>query len=249
VDTWEESEPPGRSAKVTAWVHEFLDQCPAARRAEFKAKYEEGKRIARRKAEYRLDAEEVREGALVSYVHMLSGKSPLSAGGNAYTFDVRYQGREFLVEDRYCPNPDCDCQAVHLEFFEAVSQQPGKLCIHQQFLGRVTFAGRLTVEKRFRGSRSVANAVLSAWWKQYGQELKMLADRYRDVKEIGQRSLDAQPSRGLATRQTTASPFTREMLRNDPPAANVNVGRNAACPCGSGKKYKKCCGRKAVLLS
>ena len=22
------------------------------------------------------------------------------------------------------------------------------------------------------------------------------------------------------------------------------VGRNAPCPCGSGKKYKKCCGRK-----
>ncbi len=21
------------------------------------------------------------------------------------------------------------------------------------------------------------------------------------------------------------------------------VGRNAPCPCGSGKKYKKCCGR------
>jgi preprotein translocase subunit SecA len=21
------------------------------------------------------------------------------------------------------------------------------------------------------------------------------------------------------------------------------VGRNSACPCGSGKKYKKCCGR------
>ena len=24
---------------------------------------------------------------------------------------------------------------------------------------------------------------------------------------------------------------------------NKKVGRNAPCPCGSGKKYKKCCGR------
>jgi len=23
----------------------------------------------------------------------------------------------------------------------------------------------------------------------------------------------------------------------------VNPGRNAPCPCGSGKKYKKCCGK------
>lgn len=24
---------------------------------------------------------------------------------------------------------------------------------------------------------------------------------------------------------------------------NLEVGRNSPCPCGSGKKYKKCCGR------
>ena len=24
---------------------------------------------------------------------------------------------------------------------------------------------------------------------------------------------------------------------------NTKVGRNDACPCGSGKKYKKCCGK------
>ncbi len=28
------------------------------------------------------------------------------------------------------------------------------------------------------------------------------------------------------------------------PAAKVKIGRNDPCPCGSGKKYKKCCGRK-----
>lgn len=28
-----------------------------------------------------------------------------------------------------------------------------------------------------------------------------------------------------------------------PPAPAANVGRNDPCPCGSGKKYKKCCGR------
>ena len=27
--------------------------------------------------------------------------------------------------------------------------------------------------------------------------------------------------------------------------AEVNVGPNSRCPCGSGKKYKKCCGRFA----
>jgi hypothetical protein len=30
------------------------------------------------------------------------------------------------------------------------------------------------------------------------------------------------------------------------PAASARVGRNAACPCGSGKKFKKCCGTPAA---
>lgn len=28
-----------------------------------------------------------------------------------------------------------------------------------------------------------------------------------------------------------------------PPGIHHKVGRNARCPCGSGKKYKKCCGQ------
>ena len=36
-----------------------------------------------------------------------------------------------------------------------------------------------------------------------------------------------------------------EMLLNPPKTkiAEKKVGRNEACPCGSGKKYKKCCGK------
>ena len=30
--------------------------------------------------------------------------------------------------------------------------------------------------------------------------------------------------------------------RNDPPAFGRKVGRNEPCPCGSGRKYKRCCG-------
>ena len=36
-----------------------------------------------------------------------------------------------------------------------------------------------------------------------------------------------------------------EILMNwpEPQEAEKKVGRNEPCPCGSGKKYKKCCGR------
>jgi preprotein translocase subunit SecA len=34
----------------------------------------------------------------------------------------------------------------------------------------------------------------------------------------------------------------RGRLRERPLEVGKKVGRNAPCPCGSGKKYKKCCG-------
>jgi uncharacterized protein YecA (UPF0149 family) len=47
-------------------------------------------------------------------------------------------------------------------------------------------------------------------------------------EEIQQPSADGQPQK--------VETFRREMPK---------VGRNDACPCGSGKKYKKCCGKSA----
>ncbi|MDK2820468.1 MAG: preprotein translocase subunit SecA [Clostridia bacterium] len=49
-------------------------------------------------------------------------------------------------------------------------------------------------------------------------------ERPREIKE------NRQPSEGKETKQS---------IRR-----NQKVGRNAPCPCGSGKKYKKCCGAK-----
>jgi hypothetical protein len=37
----------------------------------------------------------------------------------------------------------------------------------------------------------------------------------------------------------------RENNRREPIKAEPKIGRNEPCPCGSGKKYKKCCGKKS----
>jgi hypothetical protein len=34
----------------------------------------------------------------------------------------------------------------------------------------------------------------------------------------------------------------RDQWRQDKQAVSTKIGRNSPCPCGSGKKYKKCCG-------
>ena len=33
-------------------------------------------------------------------------------------------------------------------------------------------------------------------------------------------------------------------LRREPVRKEKSIGRNDPCPCGSGKKYKNCCGRE-----
>lgn len=37
----------------------------------------------------------------------------------------------------------------------------------------------------------------------------------------------------------------RDQWRQDKQAVSEKIGRNSPCPCGSGKKYKKCCGAGA----
>jgi uncharacterized protein YecA (UPF0149 family) len=43
----------------------------------------------------------------------------------------------------------------------------------------------------------------------------------------------------MAAQQQASEPTKVKQIVRDVP----KVGRNDPCPCGSGKKYKKCCGR------
>ena len=43
--------------------------------------------------------------------------------------------------------------------------------------------------------------------------------------------------------QAAAQHDTRENVKREPIRVNKTVGRNDPCPCGSGKKFKNCCGR------
>jgi uncharacterized protein YecA (UPF0149 family) len=40
------------------------------------------------------------------------------------------------------------------------------------------------------------------------------------------------------------SDFERLLHPVEPVRTGAEISRNALCPCGSGKRYKRCCGRK-----
>ena len=54
---------------------------------------------------------------------------------------------------------------------------------------------------------------------------------------MGQSDLRLRPERGLF------APSDQPRLHVIPGGAREKIGRNDPCPCGSGHKYKKCCGR------
>jgi uncharacterized protein YecA (UPF0149 family) len=66
----------------------------------------------------------------------------------------------------------------------------------------------------------------SLFQQRHPNHLASFARRYAMMKNIGARRLKALPA---------AAPDTS-------PNAIPKIGRNEACPCGSGKKYKRCCG-------
>ena len=59
-----------------------------------------------------------------------------------------------------------------------------------------------------------------------------------DAMKAGNAGLDSL----LATRQSTMRRLYKRALGLKTVQAPVKPGRNDYCPCGSGKKYKKCCG-------
>jgi len=53
------------------------------------------------------------------------------------------------------------------------------------------------------------------------------------------------PALNTASRRAGTGPAVQNLQQNkqESPAMPTKIGRNDSCPCGSGKKYKKCCGR------
>lgn len=74
-----------------------------------------------------------------------------------------------------------------------------------------------------------------------GEQAMQLADKFNEVEiENLQKAIipNAQQIHAYwLARRLAEAPITRSPIRRQQP----RIGRNDACPCGSGKKYKKCC--------
>ena len=77
-----------------------------------------------------------------------------------------------------------------------------------------------------------------------------ISKRFEDKKErekLEQRSMHARSADDIVDEEAVLKRAKEERAKNPQKYqlhASGTVGRNDPCPCGSGKKYKKCCGVK-----
>jgi hypothetical protein len=162
LKTWTEHDPPPRSLEVESLAREFLARFPTERIRELAEEFEEARAVEGRLKSLSLSGP--RE-ELVTYSDLIDERGGVREGVTDHSSFFVFEGREFLVEDHYCANPDCDCQNVHLEFWERVHEVYPKrrINIRQRLMAIFTLAGQLTETRFSEESASTTKHLLTAW--------------------------------------------------------------------------------------
>ncbi len=263
--TWSEQDPPPRSLEVESLVREFLARFPTERIRELGDDFQRSRAVERRLQSFSLaDA----TGELVTYSEVIDPQGGVRDGVVRHAFFFVFEGREFLVEDHYCVNPDCDCQQVHVEFWERVHRFHPEHCIKisQRLMAAFTLGGKLKEIRYSEETASTTKYLLLAWQRRCGEQLQAFRRRYDVIKSIGARSLPRKPKLAESGKSAKSVKNVKNVksdqpARNrgatskpprtsEPPSSNVgrqSIRRNDPCPCGSGLKFKRCCGRRAPI--
>jgi hypothetical protein len=124
-------------------------------------------------------------------------------------------GRMYEAIDLYCVVPGCNCGEVTIDVPTVMPEDGPHLgCVV------VERSGAVRIEPQENGGERLRQ-VWDAFQKRHPRYRERLARREAVMKEVGMRLVPEVPPRA---------------------EAKPRVGRNDPCPCGSGKKHKKCCG-------
>ncbi len=143
---------------------------------------------------------------------------------------VTVEGRRYAIDDTYCCTPKCGCNEVVITFVpcnrDEGSPVPAALKIDLR-----------TWKVSDWDDRPLGPELLPYWQacQSFPGLRNLLRERRRRVRAVG-RKLHRRS--GVQQSGTIAGPAIGEDK-----VVPIKVGRNESCPCGSGKKFKKCCGR------
>jgi len=164
------------------------------------------------------------QGNLVSYKSILPLATPIAISNEGPSYLIGY--------DLYCPTPKCDCHSATLS---VANLDEGSVHITEENSTTITvdFKKRKLkyVESRSENKNLPNPKEIISIINEQGDEIwDSLETRYNNVRRMYQNYLKRS---GDKSNVSTVLPETK-------------VKRNEPCPCGSGKKYKKCCLLAAV---
>ena len=225
VDTGQEPEPESRGEHEQELVDEFLRDLPDEHKTDLRRVLDDRKDHAHKARAFTMPVDAVLSGEMTPYSCVFSDLGSILEGGQGSSFTFTVDGTTYYAEDTYCPSPSCDCNAVQLVYMRADGDVLEETCAIT-----VALSGKVKDVKLASVSKKEALRVHRAWLGSEHGLQNELAHRYAEFKAIGARILDEE-----------FEEFGDEVPPRDKQPKRIKVGRNAPCPCGSGKKYKKCC--------
>lgn len=151
------------------------------------------------------------------------------------------EGQTWQAMDDYCVNPHCPCTEVHLTFRPWPAGAPWGPSVHDDALGmgpvvcleltRPTWTTTLAPRPGEPSLQHLVTALEGAW-----PGLRpLLQARWKIMKQLASAHL---PHLAFPVHVAPVPVSPLPVF----PLMPVKVGRNEPCPCGSGKKFKHCCG-------
>jgi hypothetical protein len=140
----------------------------------------------------------------------------------ARRFAATLDGTPWVLDDQYCVNPNCLCREAGLSFLKGHSAPVfGDGCGEEEIAIRYAYdKAEITESLGAKASGPSAHEILrQIKYAQPDLDTK-LAERHALLRRL----------------------FRRAIAETKPHVATKKPGRNDPCPCGIGKRYKRCCG-------
>ncbi len=246
LETWQKEYKTPCDTQIIAMMDEFMQDCSGDLKASLLHGFEHRQKVHSKLADFTMPAHEIKEGILVSFSQVMTDEDKYS-GFPQYGRKFVWKDKTYYLDDLYCPNPDCDCKAVHLLFLQ--SRQTGEdQTLRPYFIAHLSLDGNLCdICQQIPCSKVKAKCLIQKWLEYDSGALKAFKWRYKEVRKATKRILK-NSRKSLRHRAGSLEARSSDILATS--AANGldvpvgNIGRNEPCPCGSGKKYKKCCGQR-----
>jgi hypothetical protein len=139
-------------------------------------------------------------------------------------------GKVYQVDTLFCVNPSCSCTEAHLSLL-AFSEEEKRL----SDVGIALLPPETMFPVGFDGEKRDLDTFVRIYmeWRRRNVPAK---ERLLELRDMTRR-------RGLELHELVAARSRSAEPVRPAPSVSRRPGRNEPCPCGSGKKYKRCCGR------